>query len=244
MSSTTTTQKPEGESDPVGAAHVRRVRRWTITFGCAMVLGMSVGNVFRPLGSAGETRVADWIDLLTPFAILGTGTMLLSVARPGRGARSVFAVGAIAFAMGHGMHVGANSISNVEDLVVARADIVHLWDEVVSHYIAYGGQYLVLVAVVWALHNYPIGLQFGEVATVAVVTVSLATTYIEGDVAWFGLALFAGGVAAGVRWGRSYGTDLATAVCSCGLIMMVGWGVYWYAADRTVFPEFSDVGWI
>ena len=29
-----------------------------------------------------------------------------------------------------------------------------------------------------------------------------------------------------------------------GLLLLVGWGVAWYVADGSIFPEYSDVGWI
>jgi hypothetical protein len=234
----------DGEADPASASRGRSVGRWSACFGCTLVLGMSVGTLGRPLGSLGETRVSDWIDLLTPFAVLGCGAMVLSVAGAGRGPRLVCSGGGVAFAMGHGLHVGANSISNVDDTVVAEAAIVHLWDEVVSHYISCSGLYLVLVAVAWALHAHPLRLRVAGGVVAVAVTVSLVTTYIEGDVAWLGLALLASGVAAGLRWERSLGTRLAMFIGGSGLLMLAAWGLYWYATDGTIFPEFSDVGWI
>ena len=29
-----------------------------------------------------------------------------------------------------------------------------------------------------------------------------------------------------------------------GLVLVVAWGLYWFAADGRVFPEFSELGWI
>jgi hypothetical protein len=46
------------------------MRRWLGWFAPAVIIGMQADTVFTPLGTVGETRVADWVDLLTPYAIL------------------------------------------------------------------------------------------------------------------------------------------------------------------------------
>lgn len=108
---------------------------WLCWFAIAVVVGMQAGTIFKPLGSVGDTRVADWIDLAVPFAILGCAVMMLSSAGAARSSWVVMFLGGVAFALGHGLHLAANSISNVADTTVADASIVHLWDEVASHYI-------------------------------------------------------------------------------------------------------------
>lgn len=39
-----------------------RVRPWLGWFALSVIIGMEAGTVFRPLGSTGDTRVADWVD--------------------------------------------------------------------------------------------------------------------------------------------------------------------------------------
>jgi cation transport ATPase len=145
--------------------------------------------------------------------------------------------------LGHGLHLAANSISNVEDEAVSEAPIVHLWDEVVSHYVSSIGLFLVLVAFAWAMRAHHDGLGVGGWTVAVVLAVTLVHSYIEGGVAWLGLAFLASAVVAGLWWERSMGSLLALAVGSIGLPYLTGWGLYWYLVDGTVFPEFTDLGW-
>ena len=157
---------------------------------------------------------------------------------------SLVLVGAVTFVLGHGLHLSANSISNVDDKTVAHASIVHLWDEVASHYIWYSGFYLVLVALFVALCDHPPRLRPGGVVLAVLVAITLVNTYIEGAVPWLGLAFLASGVVAGLTRRKTPAGQLALLIGGLGFVLLVGWGVAWYIADGTVFPEYSDVGWI
>ena len=59
------------DTDAATSREAGRVRPWLGWFALAVIVGMQAGTVFKPLGSVGETRVADWVDLLTPYAVLG-----------------------------------------------------------------------------------------------------------------------------------------------------------------------------
>ena len=220
------------------------MRRWLGWFALAVIIGMQAGTVFKPLGDVGETRVADWVDLLTPFAILGCAAMVLVRAGASRDQWVLLGVGGITFTLGHGLHLAANSISNVADVVVAKAPIVHLWDEVVSHYIWYTGLFLVMVAVAWALRDQEFRVGGIDVVVALLVAVTLVNTYIEGGVPWLGLAFLAAGVIGGLLWRPAAVSRLLLVVGGVGLLLLVGWGVYWLAADGSWFPEFSELGWI
>lgn len=218
--------------------------RWLSWFAVAVIVGMQAGTIFKPLGSIGDTRLADWIDLATPFAVLGCAVMALHRAHSDRTPWTLLFAGGVAFALGHGLHLAANSISNVADKTVADASIVHLWDEVASHYIWYSGLYLVFVALWMAWRDQPIQVRgIGGVLAV-LVAITLVNTYIEGGVPWLGLGFLATGIAAGLTRLTTPTGRLALLISSVGFLLLVGWGVYWYVADGTVFPEFSDVGWI
>ncbi len=132
-----TTSVPELAAAP-------RVRPWLGWFALAVIIGMQAGTVFRPLGDVGETRVADWVDLLTPYAVLGTAAVVLFRAGATPSQWGLFGFGGVTFALGKGLHLAANSVSNVADPVVAGAPVVHLWDEVVSHLIWFSGLFVVL----------------------------------------------------------------------------------------------------
>ena len=165
------------------------MRRWLGWFALAVIIGMQAGTVFKPLGTVGETRVADWVDLLTPYAILGCAAMVLLRAWATRGQWVLLGVGGITFTLGHGLHLAANSISNVADQVVAGASIVHLWDEVVSHWIWYTGLFLVMAAVAWALREQELAVGALDMVVAVLVAVTLVNTYIEGGHALAGAPL-------------------------------------------------------
>ncbi len=220
------------------------MRRWLGWFALAVIIGMQAGTVFKPLGSVGETRVADWVDLLTPYAILGCAAMVLLRAWATRGQWVLLGVGGITFTLGHGLHLAANSISNVADQVVAGASIVHLWDEVVSHWIWYTGLFLVMAAVAWALRDQELAVGAPDMVVAVLVAVTLVNTYIEGATPWLGLIFLAAGLIAGLMWRPATVSRLLLVVGGAGLVLLIGWGVYWFAADGSVFPEFSELGWI
>lgn len=220
------------------------MRRWLGWFALAVIIGMQAGTVFKPLGTVGETRVADWVDLLTPFAILGCAAMVLVRAQATRGQWALLGVGGITFTLGHGLHLAANSISNVADKVVAKAPIVHLWDEVVSHYIWYTGLFLVMAAMAWALRPQEFRVGAVDVVVALLVAVTLVNTYIEGGAPWLGLAFLAAGAVCGVLWRPAAVSRLLLVVGGAGLVLLIGWGVYWLVADGSTFPQFSELGWI
>jgi hypothetical protein len=220
------------------------MRRWLGWFALAVIIGMQAGTVFKPLGTVGETRVADWVDLLTPYAILGCAAMVLLRAWATRGQWVLLGVGGITFTLGHGLHLAANSISNVADQVVAGASIVHLWDEVVSHWIWYTGLFLVMAAVAWALRDQELAVGAPDMVVAVLVAVTLVNTYIEGATPWLGLIFLAAGLIAGLMWRPATVSRLLLVVGGVGLVLLIGWGVYWFAADGSVFPEFSELGWI
>ena len=155
------------------------LRAWLGWFALSVIVGMQAGTVFRPLGSAGDTRVADWVDLLTPYAVLGTAAVVLARAGAARLQWTLFGVGAVTFALGKGMHLAANSVGNVADPAVAHASIVHLWDEVVSHLIWFTGLFLVILAIAWALRAVEFRTGAADLVVAALVAVTLVNNYIR-----------------------------------------------------------------
>ena len=220
------------------------IRRWLGWLALAVIVGMQAGTLFKPFGDVGSTRVADWIDLLTPFAIVGCAAMVLDRSGADRRSWSVFGVGSVAFVLGHGLQLSANSISNVDQVAVAQASIVHLWDEVASHYIWYSGLFIVLVALVFALRDQAFELRPASVVIALAFAVTLVNTYIEGGVPWLGIAFLASGAITGLALRPAPVARLVLLIGVVGLLLLLSWGAYWYVADGTVFPEFSDVGWI
>ncbi len=220
------------------------MRRWLGWFAVALVIGMQAGTVFKPLGSVGDTRVADWVDLLTPYVILGCAAMVLLRAGAARGQWVVFGVGALTFTLGHGLHLSANSVSNVDDPAVAGADIVHLWDEVASHWIWYLGLFLVMTSLALALRDHELAIGGLGWVLAVLVAVTLVNTYIEGGLPWLGIVLLGSGLLAGFVWRPDDVARLLRVVAGLGLVLLIGWGVYWWLADGRLFPQFSELGWI
>jgi hypothetical protein len=93
------------------------------------------------------TRWVDWITLLTPYAVVGSAVAALHAATADRRTWKIALLGAGAYVQGHGINVAANSIGN------ARGDgaPVHLWDEVVGHWLWYFGVALLVVALARAV---------------------------------------------------------------------------------------------
>ncbi len=99
---------------------------------------MQIGTLAKPLGEVGHTRVADWLDLLTPWFVIGFAALTLVRAailtarrRPDRASWLLLGSGAIAFAEGTGLHLAANSIHNVGPSGHVE-DVTYLGDEQVS----------------------------------------------------------------------------------------------------------------
>ncbi|HET6969068.1 MAG TPA: hypothetical protein VFI44_12345 [Ornithinibacter sp.] len=223
---------------------VRGIRAWLGWFALAVVVGMQAGTVFRPLGDLGETRVADWVDLLTPYAVLGTAAVVMLRARATQAQWVLFGVGGVAFSMGKGLHISANSASNVADAAVAESSIVHLWDEVVSHLVWYSGLFVVLLALAWALRRVAFRVGLVDLLFAGLVALTLVNTYIEGAQPLLGLAFLLALLVTGWRWRPAPVSRLLLVVGGLGVLLLVGWGIYWFATDGSVFPEFSELGWI
>jgi hypothetical protein len=135
------------------------------------------------LGEVGPTRWTDWLDLLTPYAVVGTALVTLLAARPDRTTWALAAVGAVLYVQGHGIHLAANSVSNrLED------DAVHLWDEVVGHLVWYAGLALLVVALVRAVRDRPLRTGPLALALAAAFGITHATNGLEGGTAPLSLA--------------------------------------------------------
>ena len=88
--------------------------------------------VFHHLPSLAGEAAGDWIDLLTPFAVIGAAAFVI-----GRGASTlalvVAVIGAVLYVDGHGIHLAANAIGH-EELTGEAKDVTHFWDEEWGHF--------------------------------------------------------------------------------------------------------------
>ena len=209
-------------------------RRWLAVFAIAVLVGHHVGVLFKPLDIIGShVEWADLIDMLVPYVVVGSALVCLAKAGADRRTWVIAAVGALVYTQGHGIHLSANSIGNAKD----NAEPVHLWDEVVGHYVWYAGTYLLVVALSRALLSrrldsvwtWPLAIAFGF---------TMATNAVEGGTAVFSLVV---AILLGVWGSRHLKGSGATLLAAFGItaVLLLGWGIYWEG-----FPQFSDLGWI
>ena len=190
--------------------------RWTALCAVAYNVCHHLGALPGGLGDAGgATRWVDWLDLLTPYAVVGTALAAVAVAGTDRRGWWTALLGAGAYVQGHGVHLAANSISN------ARGDAAptYLWDEVLGHWIWYSGTALLLLAVVRAVRPEPT-----PVAVLLAVATGLTwtTNALEGTFAVGALAASA----AFVAWGASRRDPVLLAAFATSGVLLVGYGLW------------------
>ncbi len=107
----------------------------------------------------------------------------------------VFVVGSIVYVEGHGIHLAANSISNVAtdtDRQTGTSQpttgIIHLWDEVVGHYVWYAGLAVLIAACASSVRGRSLGVPAPALAIGGAITgLTWATNGLEGGTAVFSL---------------------------------------------------------
>ncbi len=208
--------------------------------------------------------IADLLDLLTPFVMVGLVCWLWMTLRPRTGARrrpltqalpaALLVVGAVAFIEGHGMHLSANAIARQLTPEVHRGvyRLTYFFDEVLGHILWDGGIVLLsvgLILVGWGTSRSPVS-GIGTSVT-AVGALLYGATYfinaVEGQTVVFTLPLaVAIPLTIGLVASRRrvpllrnpvlwfFTVAYATAAC-----LFVYWGV-----RRGGFPQFSELGWI
>jgi hypothetical protein len=198
---------------PVSAA------RWTALCALAYSLLHHLGALPGGLGDAGGgTRWVDWIDLLTPYAVVGAALAALATAGTDRPGWWTALIGAGAYVQGHGIHLAANSISNVR----GDAPPTHLWDEVLGHWIWYGGAGLLVLALVRA-----VGLRVTPLALLLALGTGLTwtTNALEGTTGPAALLAAAGFAVYGAR--RRDGTGrLLVVAFGTSVLLLTAYGLW------------------
>jgi hypothetical protein len=207
--------------------------RWLAAFALAVNIGHHVGVLTGPLGEIGTTRSADWIDLAVPYAVVGFAAAFLACVETSRRAWLVFAVGAIAYTQGHGIHLAANSIANVDS-----GDTIHLWDEVVGHWVWYAGLAVIVAALALAAGERPFAWHPLALGLAALFGFTVFTNSVEGGTPLLGIAT---GIAF-VIWGwlrRGRLGSLLVPAYAVAVAALLAWGAYWLG-----WPQFSELGWL
>lgn len=118
--------------------------RWVAVWAVSYNLLHHLGALPDGLGQAGGgTRWVDWITLLTPYAVVGSAIGALRVGGANRLSWIAGLIGACLYVQGHGINLAANSISNAR----GGEAPAHLWDEIIGHWLWYGGVALLVFAV-------------------------------------------------------------------------------------------------
>ena len=194
------------------------------------------GTIFAGLGEVGSTRWADWIDLATPYAVTGAAGGALRAGAAGGRCWTGFWLAAVLYTQGHGIHLAANSVGN--DLPGEDPGVVHLWDEILGHYLWHAGFALLVAVLAVALATRPpVG---GPPAHLVAALVGLThlTNSIEGRTPWLGIATATVFVVWGLRTRAGMGRYLVSSY-ALSLVLFAVFGVW-----QGGFPEFSELGWI
>lgn len=215
--------------------HARAFGGWLVLLTLAYGFFHHVGTLLAGAGEIGDTRWADWVDLLTPFAVCIAVAGALRGAGASRGTWTAYLLFVILYAEGKGLHVSANSISN--DLGSPHPAVVELWDEKVGHYLWYAG-FAGLVAVLASAlaDRRPRGGALAYLCA-AVVGFTHFTNSVEGQTAWFGIAVAVVFTGWGLFTRDGMGRYLLAAY-ALALTLFAVFGIW-----QGGFPEFSELGW-
>lgn len=192
--------------------------------------------VFHSLPAvAGEA--ADWIDLATPFAVVGASALLLWRRMPAL-VLFVTAVGVLLYVNGHGIHLAANSI-DYERLSGDARDVTYFWDEEWSHIHWHLGWFALILAFCLAERALPVRVEprLGAVSAL-LLAATLFTSTVEGGTWWLELAATAIFVPWALLARRPLLSACSSAFALCALAIG-GWALWWGG-----MPQFSDLGWL
>jgi hypothetical protein len=210
-----------------------RISRCLAAFAAVVIVGHHIGTALGPLGGAGSTRWADWADLIVPYAIAGSAAATLAAANAGRRDWVFLAASCLLYTQGHGIHLAANSIANVEP-----SDAAHLWDETVGHWLWYSGFAGIVATLARALAAAPSPRSVWSLAAALAFGFTVFTNSVEGGTVPLGLVTGVVFVAWGWR-SRQRVPELLVPAYAVTLLCLAGWGAYWRG-----FPQFSELGWI
>jgi hypothetical protein len=193
--------------------------------------------VFHHLPTAAGDA-GDWIDLATPFAVVGAAAALLAALRPPATALSVAFLAALLYVDGHGIHLAANSVARESPTGEAER-VAHFWDERFSHVEWHLGWIGLMGAFCLAerARPCPLGVRV-QGATALLLGLALFTNTVEGGTWW----LVLGAAAVFAVWALRDRRPLLLACAAALALATVLIGVW--AVWQGGVPEFSEVGLI
>jgi hypothetical protein len=196
--------------------------------------------VFHQVPALLPHALGDALDLLTPFAVVGSSTGLLMALGARRGALAVAMLAGILYVDGHGIHLSANSIHNQHP--VGRVEqVAYFWDERFSHTELVLGWFGLVASFCLAEGDArrpppATGSRLPLVATTLLLGFTFFTSTVEGQTWW----LLVGVTPLFVVW--AWRRPRALVIAAAGAYL---WGTAlvgaWAILNGGV-PQFSDVG--
>ncbi|GAA4367758.1 hypothetical protein GCM10023146_12600 [Nocardioides caricicola] len=193
--------------------------RWLAVTALSYAVVHHLGLLPEGLGDGpDQTRWADWIDLLVPWAVLVPAAFTMRDAPATQRAWLWFGAGSVLYLTGHGIHLAANSIYNAHP-----SDTAHLWDEVVGHAIWYAGAALILAALALTMLGRPRPAPVGYLLAIAA-GLTWATNMLGGGPIVLGLVVAVAACAFG--WMRRAELGVVLLVGFAPAVPVVLLGVY------------------
>jgi hypothetical protein len=176
-----------------------------------------------------------WLDLVTPFVVLGAAAWTLRGAA--RAALVFAAAAAILYADGHGIHLSANAVGHYNGIAGRAEEVRHFWDERFGHIEWHLGFLGVLAALALADERRGSPDRTGWVAAMLLGWTLFVNT-VEGQDWW--LTLGAAVFFAGWMLARPARTLAACALATFIGAALIGIWAAWHGG----VPQFSDLGWL
>lgn len=184
--------------------------------------------------------LGEFVDLATPFAVLGAAALVLLALGARRVPLALATAAAVMYASGHGIHLAANAI-DYEKPVGRVADTAHFWDETFGHiwwHLGWLGLLAALCLAERATRCAPVARIGGRQRLLAALLLgcTLFTNTVEGGTWRLGLG------AAVLFWvwaARERRPILLTCALALALdALFVGIWAAWHGG----VPQFSDLG--
>lgn len=184
--------------------------------------------------------IGSFVDLLTPFAVVGVAAVALALLRPRTGVLAWAILSALAYVDGHGIHLAANSIAGKELPAVAERTIF-FWDERFGHLEWHLGWLGLVLSLALADPGLPVRRGLAAVSAAAL-GAALAGASLEGRT--WGLVLAAVPIFTVVALRRRGHVAVACgAAIAFAALVIGGWALYWGALPQpTDVFEIAGVG--
>ena len=192
--------------------------------------------VFQHLPTLAGDTAGDWLDLLTPFAVVGAAALVLQSVDAHGLPLALAVVAAVLYVDGHGIHLAANSISHEHPVGDVRR-VTHFWDEEWGHFEWHLGLFALLGAMALAARDAAVSRPAAAAAAV-LLGWTFFTNTVEGGTWWLELAA----TAVFVTWALAARHPFLSACAAAFALGAVLIGIW--AAWHGGVPQFSQLHWI